>query len=156
MASHARISRRLLAKQAQKHREKIPEAIAKLRSDADHSGKMARTIVAGWSFVFDIGMQDDAIRKSPASAAQIMGELYKMSMDECDGTCGTGHTHCHLSARLHPLGRSSSEEDWYNLGYATHLIGMSEAAAEAAVSQVKDEEHIRSRAIHYLWTEALT
>jgi len=150
------VSRRLLDKQARKARSKIAGAIASLRRKAAQSGSTEYCLVAGWSFALDIGLVGyrgvGALGLEEQN--QILRELkVAHTGGDCDRQCGETHVHCHFSARLYPLLRSSGDADWHNLGLATSAVGMPEEAFQAGMEQVKDDTIINSRALHYFWTE---
>ena len=74
-----------------------------------------------------------------------------MSRGSPENTCVKDHTHWHFSARLLPLGRSSTDEDWEVLGRASQAAGVPEKAMGRAGESF---EFVHPNAVqHVHWTE---
>ena len=153
-----RAERRRIEKQAKKGGEHIRSRMKQLRVEAGRRrGQAVRDVVAGWSFVLSVDLL-----YSKLTCGRDVSELVENLCDpqllaelENHAPC-TDHEHWHFSARLYPIGRSSIEADWNNLGRALGALTVPRETVEAAGGQVEDDAWINSHALHYPWTEPRT
>ncbi len=136
-------------------------AMKGLRAEAVRKyGETVRKVVAGWSFVLSIDHLRDQMRTNQKADPETFAKtLASFGMDASlwdackESDSCEDHFHFHFSARVYPLDRSSAPADWENLGLATAVMNVSEAAHDLALETIRDEVAIRTRAIHYAWTE---
>ncbi len=115
---------------------------------------VTREIVAGWSFILSVSTAARREALLDAMAEEILaGTDGDAKTAECTakGECGKDHLHLHMSARVNPTTRNSVPDDWENLGRALAALDVPDETIKSALSQITNDEHVATRAIHYRW-----